>query len=75
MMARATKKRKSEAASQTPLETLMREHLDALRVRGYSEHTVESRQAYIGFFLQWAYEHGLREAVEITRPVLERYQR
>src|SRR5271170_2410549 len=74
-MARVTRKRKSEAAPQTPLETLMHEHLNALRVRGYSEHTVESREAYIGFFLHWAYEHGLHEPTEITRPVLERYQR
>lgn len=36
---------------------------------------MESRQAYIGFFLAWAYEHGLHEPTEITRPVLERYQR
>ena len=53
-MARVTKKRKSETAPQTPLDTLMHEHLNALRVRGYSEHTVRSRQVYIGFFLAWA---------------------
>jgi integrase/recombinase XerD len=75
VMARVSRKRKPEAAPQTPLETLMHEHLSALRVRGYSEHTVKSRQTYLGFFLQWAHDHGLREAVEITRPVLERYQR
>ena len=74
-MARVTRKRKPEAAPQTPLETLMREHLDSLRVRGYSEHTVKNRLVHIGFFIQWAYEHGLREPHEITRPVLERYQR
>ena len=53
----------------------MREHLDALRVRGYSEFTVKNRQVHIGFFIEWAYEHGLREPIEVTRPVLERYQR
>ena len=53
----------------------MREHLNALKVRGYSEHTVKNRLVHIGFFIQWAYEHGLREPIEITRPVLERYQR
>ena len=53
----------------------MREHLNALQVRGYSEHTVKNRLVHIGFFIQWAYEHGLREPTEITRPVLERYQR
>jgi integrase/recombinase XerD len=74
-MARVTKKRKPEAEPRTPLESLMHEHLNALRVRGYSEHTVKNRLVHIGFFLQWAYEHGLREPHEITRPVLERYQR
>jgi integrase/recombinase XerD len=74
-MARVTTKRKPEAAPQTPLETLMQEHLNSLRVRGYSEHTVKNRLVHIGFFIQWAYEHGLQEPTEITRPVLERYQR
>ncbi len=74
-MARVTRKRKPEAAPQTPLESLMREHLESLCVRSYSEHTVKNRLVHIGFFIQWAYEHGLREPHEITRPVLERYQR
>src|ERR1700691_6158109 len=74
-MARVTRKPKPEAAPQTPLETLMQEHLNSLRVRGYSEHTVKNRLVHIGFFIQWAYEHGLQEPTEITRPVLERYQR
>jgi integrase/recombinase XerD len=57
------------------MELLMYEHLDALRVRGYSEFTVKNRLVHIGFFIEWAYEHGLREPIEVTRPVLERYQR
>ena len=44
-------------------------------MRGYSEHTVNNRRVHIGFFIEWAYEHGLREPIEVTRPVLERYQR
>jgi len=74
-MARVTRKRKPDPEPRTPLETLMREHLNSLEVRGYSEHTVKNRLVHIGFFIQWAYEHGLREPHEITRPVLERYQR
>jgi len=74
-MARVTRKRKPEPTPQTPLESLMQEHLSSLKVRGYSEHTVKNRHVHIGFFIQWAYEHGLREPHEITRPVLERYQR
>ena len=74
-MARVTKKRKPEAAPETPLEVLMHEHLNSLRVRGYSEYTVRNRFVHIRFFIVWAHEHGLREPIEITRPVLERYQR
>ena len=74
-MARVEKKRKPEAAPTTAMELLMREHLESLRTRGYSEFTVKNRQVHIGFFIEWAYEHGLREPIEVTRPVLERYQR
>ena len=49
--------------------------LNALRVRDYSEHTVKNRHVHIGFFLAWCKERGLSEPTEITRPVLERYQR
>ena len=74
-MARVTKKRTPEAAPTSPLERLMRDHLESLQVRNYSEHTVRNRLVHIRFFIAWAQEHGLREAVEVTRPVLERYQR
>jgi integrase/recombinase XerD len=74
-MARVTQKRSVEPKPETPLEWFLREHLESLRVRGYSEFTVRNRQVHIGFFIEWAYEHGLREPIEVTRPVLERYQR
>ena len=38
-MARVERKRKPEAAPRTAMELLMREHLESLRVRGYSEFT------------------------------------
>jgi integrase/recombinase XerD len=74
-MARIEKKRKPEAAPRTPLAIMMHEHLDALRTRGYSEYTVRGRRVHITYFIEWAEEHGLREPMEITRPILERYQR
>jgi hypothetical protein len=45
-MARVARKRPAT----TPLAALMYEHLNALRVRSYSEHTVKNRQVHIGFF-------------------------
>jgi integrase/recombinase XerD len=74
-MARVTKRRKPEAPPQTPLEALMHDHLNALRVRDYSEHTVRNRHVHITYFIAWCQERGLNEPLEVTRPVLERYQR
>jgi len=68
-------KRKAPAPVQTPLQALMREHLHALEVQNYSEFTVRGRAGHIGFFLAWLAERGIIEPVEVTRPVLERYQR
>jgi integrase/recombinase XerD len=74
-MARVTKRRKPEAAPATPLEALMREHLRSLEVRNYSEFTVKGRAGHIRFFLEWLKERGITDPVDVTRPVLERYQR
>ena len=74
-MARITKTRKPQALPETPLESLMLDHLRALAVQNYSTHTVRNRQVHIGYFIQWCVERGLTEPVEVTRPVLERYQR
>jgi integrase/recombinase XerD len=68
-------KRKPQAPAQTPLQRLMREHLRNLEVQHYSEFTVRGREGHIGFFLSWLEERGIVEPVDVTRPVLERYQR
>jgi integrase/recombinase XerD len=74
-MARVTKTRKPAVMPATPLEAMMHDHLQSLAVKNYSEFTVKNRRVHISFFLQWCKERGLSEPVEVTRPVLERYQR
>ncbi|SRR5579883_799213 len=74
-MARVTGKRKPDPPAITPLAVLLTEYLNALRVKDYSENTVRSRRMNIRVFLEWCAERGLTEPTEITRPVLERYQR
>jgi len=74
-MARVVKKRKPETPPASPLAAVMEKHLDALRVQNYSEYTVKNRRVHIGFFVVWCHERGLREPLDVTRPVLERYQR
>jgi integrase/recombinase XerD len=71
------KKKKSSLypPAKTQLETLLHEHLEWLLVKHYSEVTVKTRYNEIMIFLNWCAERDLREPVEITRHVLERYQR
>ena len=74
-MARLTRVRKVRPCPQTTLELLMHEHLNALRVRNYSEYTVRNRLVHIGFFVEWLKNIEIVEPAQITRSVLESYQR
>lgn len=59
----------------TALEQLLEKHLDYIRTRNYSEITIKSRRVHIGFFLRWCNDRGITEPIEVTRTVLEAYQR
>jgi len=74
-MPRGGRNRKPQPLPETPLEALLQKHLGDLRVKNYSEYTVKNRRVHIGFFLDWAHERGLSDPLDITRPVLESYQR
>jgi integrase/recombinase XerD len=43
--------------------------------KNYSAKTVEGRETSLGFFITWCHERGLTSPREITKPILERYQR
>lgn len=49
--------------------------IEYLRVRNYSERTVDQRRKCLNWFTAWCEERGIMRPSEITRPVLERYQR
>ena len=74
-MARTVRKRKPDPPPASPLAAMMEKHLADLRVKNYSEYTVKNRRGHIGFFIQWCHDRGLTEPTEVTRPVLEHYQR
>ncbi len=59
----------------TALEQMLEKHLDYIRVRNYSEATIKTRRVHIGFFLRWCADRGITEPLEVTRTVLEAYQR
>ncbi len=50
-------------------------YLESLLARNYSERTVESRRFALKVFLNWAAEREVTRAGQVTRPMLEAYQR
>jgi integrase/recombinase XerD len=74
-MARVVTPRKQKPAPEIPLETMMRAYLESLAIQNYSELTISNREFLIRQFIQWCRERGIADPLEVTRPVLERYQR
>ena len=74
-MSRVVTPRKKKVQPESPLEAMMREYLNALLVQNYSVNTISNREFLIRQFIQWCLERGVADPVEVTRPVLERYQR
>jgi integrase/recombinase XerD len=74
-MSRIVKRRKTPEPPATPLAAMRDKHLEDLQVHQYSEYTVRGRSVQIGFFLAWCADRGITEPVEVTRTVLEAYQR
>jgi integrase/recombinase XerD len=75
---RGTRKPKAPVGDPTDPQGLAArcaEYLEWMRTKNYSERTVENRAVYLAFFLQWAEDRGVTRPVEVTRPILERYQR
>ena len=52
-----------------------RRYLEWLRVRHYAEDTIKNRTVYLGMFLRWCEARALGRPEEVTKPILERYQR
>lgn len=66
---------KNRSVNESPLAALLEEHLEDLSVKNYSEYTVRNRRVHIGFFLDWCFQRGISEPIDVTRTVLESYQR
>jgi integrase/recombinase XerD len=75
MMPKVVRRRKDPEPPATPLTALLEKHLEDLRLKSYSECTIRTRRRLVGFFLEWAAERGIAEPVEVTRTVLEAWQR
>lgn len=52
-----------------------RRYVDHLTVKGYSPRTIKTTQGYLMLFAEWCWDRGLTKPTEITRPILESYQK
>jgi integrase/recombinase XerD len=57
------------------MAVLLARFLDYMRVKNYSEDTVVTRHCVLNRFILWAADRGVVRPNEVTRPILERYQR
>jgi integrase/recombinase XerD len=65
----------ADASRANPLHDYVRTFCEWTLVCGLSEGTASMREAGLSCFIRWAHERGLAHPSEITRPVLQRYQR
>jgi integrase/recombinase XerD len=54
---------------------LLNAFLESMAVRNYSERTIAGRKTYLGYFMAWCEERGVSQPIQVTRAILERYQR
>jgi integrase/recombinase XerD len=71
----APKRWPSDALAHLPLARSMEAHLEWMLVTGYSQDTVRSRRTAIRRFITWCEERGIGQPSEISKQMLERYQR
>ena len=64
-----------DAADAHGFPQLAQAFLESMRVRNYSEATVETRAHHLREFVKWCAERSITRPADITKPVLERYQR
>ena len=77
-MPKQLKRRAPKPAPAPPSDTLhvlMEQHLVWMQTHNFSQDTVNTRRSCIGYFIDWCHERALNDPIEITRPILERYQR
>jgi len=57
------------------LEAYVHAYIEHLKARNYATQSVQYKRASLLWFLDWCKERGIERIGEITRPVLQRYQR
>jgi integrase/recombinase XerD len=68
-------KRAQDPLGGHPLIAYLEAHIEWMLVTGYTAETGRARRVALRRFIAWCDERGLKQPAEITKPVLERYQR
>jgi integrase/recombinase XerD len=78
MARRGTKKKREPVGDPSDphgMASWIAHYLEWLRSHNYSDSTVNNRESYLMLFCAWCEERGITRPSEITKPILERYQR
>jgi len=67
--------RRSLAAAENFLHGYLNAYGEWALVKGFSEHTVRTQRGHLHRFIAWCDERGISKPSDITRPMMERYQR
>jgi integrase/recombinase XerD len=67
--------KKTDALAHLAITRAMDEHFEWMLMTGYTADTVRGRRIAIRRFIAWVADRGLSDPKEITKPILERYQR
>jgi integrase/recombinase XerD len=54
---------------------LLEQFFEALRVKNFSEQTIKTRRMELRYFIDWAAARGVARPCDVSKPVVERYQR
>ena len=69
----------NELSSNTPpaetLEDLAGLFIEWMTIKNYSKQSIRNRRMYLAYFINWCGERGLLFPPDITKPIIERYQR
>jgi integrase/recombinase XerD len=57
------------------MKVLLEKFLEWVLVKNFSQRTADIRRTCCGYFIEWAAQRGIARPGEVTRPILERYQR
>ena len=54
---------------------MMGQYIEWRQVRNFAERTIETQRDYLRYFIDWCAVRGVSQPAEVTKPIIERYQR